>query len=360
MKVVKICLFLPISVVLFISVLRFFHRRTASEKTMQTHETGPSRPEAPHQGDPHIHAEDTSHPHPHERPSDFMIETIKEITKEIDDPKFQRWLMYVESEEGRAFFDNMPSSDEWFEKSKSFGFFQETPEVLAVRDRLYRKHFPRGTVDENEPIIRSMMRDAILKHQHHKEEEYSLRRNSSVLIELLSDEKYLSWVEKKFGSLPPSSQDWTSLTFEEIRIAEREKYLAAEEKGPAARINDSIGSERPQSEMKLLPGDRQTPVVTRSLPDTPSPVEKTISDDVPTQQGGVDTLTSPVPESPELRIHKSLEKALRAQFSPDRFNRAMKTLNQYGPQEGLRKLKEADPELATYIEDRIQRQKEKE
>ena len=349
MKAAKICLFLIIGVVIFIGVVLFFQQGTTSQETIKVYKTTsvskPSEVQLPHthaQGKPHSHDEDTLHIH--ERPSDSMIRTARERLSKNPSKAQERWLAYLESKEGRAFFDSFPSPDEWFEKSKSFGFFQDTPELQAARERLYRKHFPTGTVDENESIIRGMMRDAILEHEHHKEEEYSRRRNSSVLRELVMDEKYLTWVEKKFGSKPPSSREWINLTFEEIRLAERAKYLAAENNETPVRINDSTGSERPKSEIGSPPGEGQTPANTRHLS------EDILSDDATTQQAGIETLTPPVPESPELPTPKSLETALRTQFSPQRFNRAMQTLNQYGPEEGLRRLKSSDPEVAKQVE----------
>lgn len=57
---------------------------------------------------------------------------------------------------------------------------------------------------------------------------------------------------------------------------------------------------------------------------------------------------------------ESLETDLREQLSPERFTRAMSLLNRYGPQEGLQRLKETDPALASQIETRLQsRQTEK-
>ena len=38
-----------------------------------------------------------------------------------------------------------------------------------------------------------------------------------------------------------------------------------------------------------------------------------------------------------------------ARFSPERLNRAMETLNRYGPEEGLRKLQKEDPEIAKQV-----------
>ena len=49
------------------------------------------------------------------------------------------------------------------------------------------------------------------------------------------------------------------------------------------------------------------------------------------------------------------ETALRDRFSPQRLNTAMKILNQYGSKEGLRRLKESDPDIATKFEGLIEK-----
>ena len=46
---------------------------------------------------------------------------------------------------------------------------------------------------------------------------------------------------------------------------------------------------------------------------------------------------------------KQIETLLREDFSPDRFTRAMETLNRYGPTDGIRKLAEEDSEIVTYL-----------
>ncbi|MYA69969.1 hypothetical protein F4009_00375 [Candidatus Poribacteria bacterium] len=58
---------------------------------------------------------------------------------------------------------------------------------------------------------------------------------------------------------------------------------------------------------------------------------------------------------PDLPTEADFEKALRERFAPERFNRALSTLNQYGPEEGLRRLKKSDPEVANQIEKQLQR-----
>ena len=66
-------------------------------------------------------------------------------------------------------------------------------------------------------------------------------------------------------------------------------------------------------------------------------------------------LTELSPEPPALPTDEELETALRERFSPERFERAMATLERYGPEEGLRRLREADPEIAKQMERRRSR-----
>jgi len=277
-----------------------------------------------------------------------MIRILKENLGGHQDPKALRWLAYLESEEGRAFLDGFPTADEWFEKIKSFGFYQDTPERRASTEQWYRQHFPTGTADENASIIRDIMRDAILENELHKEDDRS--HNAGVLHQIAENDKFLAWYDKKFGLAPPSSREWIFETFEEVRLAEREKYFAAEKNEPSARITDWTGSERLEAESEAPPRAPQTPANTGALLEDVLTIEDIFNDDPNTQQARIEPLTPTVPEPPELPSRQRFESTLRDQFSPERFTRAMKTLTQYGPQEGLRRLKSSDPEVAKQVE----------
>ena len=63
-------------------------------------------------------------------------------------------------------------------------------------------------------------------------------------------------------------------------------------------------------------------------------------------------------ERPDISTNADFEKTLRERFSPERFTTAMQTLTQYGPKDGLQRLKESDPEVATHIERFLQPSKE--
>jgi len=64
----------------------------------------------------------------------------------------------------------------------------------------------------------------------------------------------------------------------------------------------------------------------------------------------IETIALSELDRPELPTYENMETTLREQFSPARFNRAMQTLDRYGPEEGLRRLKDADPEVAKQVE----------
>ena len=55
-------------------------------------------------------------------------------------------------------------------------------------------------------------------------------------------------------------------------------------------------------------------------------------------------------ELPAVPTDAGLESELRGRFSPERYGRAAETLRRYGPEEGLRRLRTSDPEVATEME----------
>ncbi len=58
-----------------------------------------------------------------------------------------------------------------------------------------------------------------------------------------------------------------------------------------------------------------------------------------------------VPQVPtDLPTIEAFETSLKEQFSSERFEWAMSTLERYGTEEGLRRLKESDPEIAEQVE----------
>lgn len=70
-----------------------------------------------------------------------------------------------------------------------------------------------------------------------------------------------------------------------------------------------------------------------------------------------EVITKVSKEAPALPTEEELETTLSEQFSSERFERAMGTLERYGEEEGLRRLKEDDPEVAKQLERQRNREK---
>lgn len=84
-----------------------------------------------------------------------------------------------------------------------------------------------------------------------------------------------------------------------------------------------------------------------SVPMTDAEIEAAIEKSLTSQPR--EGLPNERPDTPG-EIQNNLETTLQAQFSSERFERAMSTLGKYGPEEGLRRLKENDPEVAKQVE----------
>ena len=311
--------------------------------------TGHSTSEHPHTGS-HTHPTG-SHTHPEERPSAHYIRLLKETFGENASPKMQGWMAFLESKEGRAFIDNLSSVDEFIAMKKRFGFFQESPLDAAVIDGKYREHFPTGSVHENEPIIRDLIAEAILEAELHKAENPDRDITQDVRRYLLSDKKLMSWLFKKVGTAPLQPSKWLRAVMEETRLAEREKFLAAGKTAEPPPLTDDIKPIQPldpQENDGLPSGDAFSTSELERAPQSDAELEGKLA-----EQLAPDAL-----KLLELPVEENSETTLRKRFSPERFNRAMQTLSRHGPEEGLRKLKETDPELAQQVERLINRKQE--
>lgn len=115
------------------------------------------------------------------------------------------------------------------------------------------------------------------------------------------------------------------------------------------------------------------PQATPTFTSEPSPTDAVEENgDILTQRENTVSLKdSQFPEELEIQLKKDIfvdipnestnanfENALRERFSPQRFRAAVQILNQYGPKEGIRRLKESDSEVATHIESLFQPNKE--
>lgn len=114
----------------------------------------------------------------------------------------------------------------------------------------------------------------------------------------------------------------------------------------------------------VVPDISTTPQEKQPLPHSDSPIVREgetqpTSPAAPEQGKPLTPVTPRTSQSSQLPTDADFETVLRERFSPARLNRAMAALNRYGPEEGVRRLKASDPELAVQVERLLQKQQEK-
>jgi hypothetical protein len=187
-----------------------------------------------------------------------------------------------------------------------------------------------------------------------------LERFTDLVTEFLEDERNYAWISGKFQGNNKAFGQWV------IQIL-RDPVFSPVEQMPETVVGENT-FELP-TDAGELPPDAQDPA-------RPPIDAATLSSELPASEKTLPTteteiselLTKPpkpieiageevIPELPTEAdfTEADFEASLREQFSPERYQKAMATLNRYGPEEGLRRLKSADPEIAKRIEPLLKR-----
>jgi hypothetical protein len=163
--------------------------------------------------------------------------------------------------------------------------------------------------------------------------------------------KIAVWTAARFNILdnPEDISAWTSSVY----TSEFENIAPASVSGstpptvlPEETSLDEIISDIPSAEIEQVPAARAPTGVGEDSP-TPDTVDRGITPPV-VEREKVGTGVSPEP--PPLPTDAELETTLKERFSSERFERAMSTLDRYGREDGLRRLRNDDPEVAEQVE----------
>lgn len=266
--------------------------------------------------------------------------------KERATSKFQRMFEVLESPEYAAFLESGQSSNfaATFDFFASQGVQVDKNDLLEVFQGIFQQHFPGETPAAVEP----QMRQTLTKLISESDTDFI-----GVLMDFISNEKYNAWGMLHFQMDTDAFATWA------IEVVKNPIPLATAPH--STEVPAVVETEVPVSPSEGEPADTR---LSGTLPTVPSEslpapsIDPTAPDD-----GDVDVvfeaeiralLEQSLPNPSEPPAEASFEKLLREAFSPQRLNTALQTLNRYGPEEGLRRLKTSDPEVATQIERFIQ------
>lgn len=216
--------------------------------------------------------------------------------------------------------------------------------ATAILDE-YGDEEGRHRLQESDPAIAVLMR---------KQQEYE--KAAEVLREFRADLRNLHWemafFQGQFGKNGSGSWVIDILTNISTPAAEPAFMETPEMSFPT---QNEMSDEPVVPEVIAPQNNEESP---RLEVPSASELEHAIQDNAKLEGDLIETFTPSELERSELLTKERFETTLRERFSPERFNRAMQTLNRYGPKEGLRRLKDEDPEVAKQVERLLQRQHE--
>ena len=294
------------------------------------------------------------------QPSTVLPETDKtELTEKLGaffseeqlaSPEMQRILKILESPAGQAFLESNPNG-----LADTLAFF-ESQGVKVNRNMFterYREVFPTAEPEEFEDEMRQRLVEMVGSADVEPGNREDLNRFTDLVTEFLKDERNYAWVSGKFQGNNKAFGQWV------VQVL-RNPAPSPVEQTPEPVFNESGSTFELPTDVGEIPTDaRDTappPIDAAKLSPEPPALE---SAPRATETEVSELVTDPEIEIekliPELPTEAEFEAALREQFNPERYQKAMSTLNRYGPEEGLRRLKTDDPEIAKRIEPLLKR-----
>ena len=194
----------------------------------------------------------------------------------------------------------------------------------------YHANNPGTTPEDEDEAMAKRFREVLMEH--------GLRDG---VMKITMDQQNMIWIGARFKGNEVAFNEWWMDVIATYEWADSASTLEA-----PVSPSDETSLDIPLAETEQGTSDH-----TQSEMRGDPPIADTVD------QGGPRPVVEPEkvvtevsPQLPALPAEAEFEASLKERFSKDRFDRAMDTLDRYGEEEGLRHLKEADPEVAEQIE----------
>ena len=291
-----------------------------------------------------------------------LMSTLSE--EELARPDIQKRINVYDSPEFLEMVkEHMESGT--FSRRKFWNIFesQGVPVDWGAYTQLFRKVFPTGEPEDYEPEMRLELAKLFLAAEpvDPADSRAVLRQGLEVYSKFMTQgDKNYPWLAGRFdidfdGAIMGNTEN--NPAFEWVKNVQRNAAsIVANAEATGAPGTDANTSASPwdlSSVMESPPASHSetevptTPDTSGNVLMTDAEIEAAIEKSLTRQTP--DILTNQQPNTPS-EIQSNLENNLKAQFSSERFEQAMDTLERYGPEEGLRRLRENDPEVASQIE----------
>lgn len=262
------------------------------------------------------------------------------------DPEVQKLLEIFASSEFAKFIEESGeyTTDGYYGFLASQGIPWDRDAYYKEIQEDFQKHFPGETPEGIEPHMRQTLLNMIAD-------------NNLAFTDMLTtflDEKTLAWMSARFPNSYREFGDWVAeIVIDYIEPPTTDTPAIVETETPNVPAQGGMVDEHVFDDRSAEPSE--SPIKSTSPPMLEESEVLTESDIAEIETEFLKSLEQTHLEEPEqFSTEMSAEKMLREDFSPRRLNIALQTLNRYGPEEGLRRLKKSDPEVARQIERFIQ------
>ena len=291
--------------------------------------------------------------------------------EQLASPAVQKMLEVIDSKE---FIKYLEKGDNTYRDWYDFLESQGLPSSQAAFSKVFRDEFPTGAPADYEPEMRLKIAEMFLVTEPVDpiDPQGTALQRARVVAELMTKERTgRAWFIGQFGV------DWDGGFQVEQKGMESNpalEWLSDVQHNAASIVAnaETAGIDSPATETSVPSWDMSSVGESPSAPDSetsvPTPLDTskyTTMTDAEIEAESEKSLTPQPPDIPTApspdklgEIQSNLETSLKTQFSSERFERAMDTLEQYGPEEGLRRLRENDPEVAKQIENARHRNRE--
>ena len=355
-----------IGLALCVSVWFFLYERRGEELHNQE-ESVRNRITTDHRNSSHREENEESLDKREKRRIQGIISSIRSIysEEELADPETQRQLAVYDSPEFFEFMKDVHPTElterQWndFFESQGFPVKREYPEI-------FRHFFPTGEPEDYEPEMRLKFARMFIAQEpvDLTNPLAAAGQRSKILLEKLEEfDADMAWYVGQFGD------DWDTPGYikreGEPRSPARE-WLTDVQRNAASIVAaaETAGGDALESQTSAPSWDLSSVMESPSASDSETEMSTPFdtSERVPMTDTEImaeieSSLTPQLPDIPTApspdklgEIQSNMEASLKLQFSSERFERAMSTLEQYGPEEGLRRLRQSDPDFAKQIE----------
>ena len=285
--------------------------------------------------------------------------------EQLANPETQRMFAVMGTPEFSEFWADAHATGYEHRKWNDFWESQGVP-VKREYPEVFRHFFPTGELEDYEPEMRLKLAKLFLAAK--PVDLANLEAASSQRLKVMSDfrkeRSNLGWFLGRFGeewdgaihveregARRNTAREWVS----DIQRNAASIVANAEATGSPGSDTDTSASSWDLSSVMESPPVSSDATTEESPSVSPPAIDALARPAIPNPETDAAATPAPgltdVPKTPtNLPTVEGLEASLKEQFSSERFDRAMSTLERYGPEEGLRRLKESDPEVAKQVE----------